>query len=72
MAKYSCKGCTERWVSETTNCHATCKNYLKEAQKNEEEREHIHKIKKRENDVAECTIANSVKQRRAWKRNGSK
>ena len=72
MGNYSCNGCTERWVSATTNCHASCEKYLKEARAHEEEKERIRKIKNVENDIDECTIAHSVKLRRAWKRNGSK
>jgi len=48
------------------------KKYLEEVRKNEEEKERIRKIKNVENDIDECTIAHSVKLRRAWKRNGSK
>lgn len=72
MAKFSCNGCPDRYVTETSNCHVTCKKYLEEVRKNEEEKERIRKIKNVENDIDECTIAHSVKLRRAWKRNGSK
>jgi hypothetical protein len=50
----------------------TCKKYLEEVRKNEEEKERIRKINNVEHDIDECTIAHSVKLRRAWKRNGSK
>lgn len=25
--KCPCRGCTERWVSKTSRCHASCKKY---------------------------------------------
>ena len=29
MISPGCKGCTERYVTEHSNCHATCEKYLK-------------------------------------------
>ena len=29
MTNPGCKGCTERYVTEHSNCHATCERYLK-------------------------------------------
>ena len=39
MGKFNCcNGCTERWVNDTTNCHASCQKYLKEVENNEREK----------------------------------
>ena len=36
-ARSPCNGCTERWVTDTTRCHATCERYARfVAQKNAE------------------------------------
>ena len=64
MSKPKCKGCQERQVG----CHAKCESYLSWKKAHEEELDRIKQIKSRENDIDECTIANSVRQRRAWKR----
>ena len=46
MGKFNCcNGCTERWVNDTTNCHASCPQYLKEVENNEREKEIIRREK---------------------------
>lgn len=34
-----CHGCTKRWVTDDSNCHVTCKDYLDLKKYNEEMRE---------------------------------
>ena len=42
MAKFCCKGCTERHVG----CHSTCEKYITEKAENERLREKEHELKK--------------------------
>lgn len=42
MAKFSCKGCTERHVG----CHSTCEKYITEKAENDRLREKEHELKK--------------------------
>lgn len=43
MKNYSCKDCPDRYVTEHSNCHATCERYLKwqEERKAQLEAKHI-------------------------------
>ena len=68
MSKPKCKGCQDRHVG----CHAKCVSYLAWQKEHLAELEMIRKIKQRENDIDECTIACSIKKMREWKRHGSK
>lgn len=43
MAKFSCKGCTERHVG----CHSTCEKYITEKAENDKLREKEHELKKK-------------------------
>lgn len=51
MQQFPCKGCTERWTDEHTNCHATCKKYLEAAMANEEQRNKIYNEKRKEEAI---------------------
>ena len=45
MKNYSCKDCPDRYVTEHSNCHATCKDYLDASKQRREELDRIKKIK---------------------------
>lgn len=37
--KCPCKGCTRRWVSETSRCHSSCKEYKEWAEFTKQQKE---------------------------------
>lgn len=43
MISPGCKGCTERYVTEHSNCHATCEKYLKWQEERKASLEKKHK-----------------------------
>lgn len=55
MKIYSCKDCPDRYVTEHSNCLATCKNYLDASKKRREELDRIKKIKDTDREVTEVT-----------------
>ena len=55
MTNPGCKGCTERYVTEHSNCHATCKDYLDASKQRREELDRIKKIKDTDRAVTEVT-----------------
>lgn len=55
MKNYSCKDCPDRYVTEHSNCHATCKDYLDASKQRREELDRIKKIKETDRAVTEVT-----------------
>ena len=46
-----CHGCTERWVTTTSRCHATCKRYLDECAELEKKNHARQKTLQEERDA---------------------
>ena len=61
MTNPGCKGCTERYVTEHSNCHATCEKYLKWQE--ERQRVLIEKHKEKELDGALIDMRNYLKRK---------
>ena len=61
MTNPGCKGCTDRYVTEHSNCHATCEKYLKWQE--ERQRILIEKHKEKELDGALIDMRNYFKRK---------
>ena len=61
MTNPGCKGCTERYVTEHSNCHATCEKYLKWQE--ERQKVLIEKHKEKELDGALIDMRNYLKRK---------
>ena len=61
MTNPGCKGCTDRYVTEHSNCHATCEKYLKWQE--ERQRILIEKHKEKELDGALIDMRNYLKRK---------
>ena len=46
-----CYKCQDRFVTATTRCHSTCKKYLDETKKNQEEKARIYAAKELETNI---------------------
>lgn len=55
MKDYSCKDCPDRYVTDHSNCHATCEKYLKASRERREELDRVKKIKDTARDITEVT-----------------
>ncbi len=60
MTNPGCKGCTERYVTEHSNCHATCERYLKW----QEERKAQLEAKYRDNMIIDTVLDMKIKLKR--------
>ena len=60
MTNPGCKGCTERYVTEHSNCHATCERYLKWR----EERQAQLEAKYRDNMIIDTVLDMKIKLKR--------
>ena len=40
-----CKGCTKRWISETSRCHSSCKEYKEWSDFNKQQKDLLAKRK---------------------------
>ena len=61
MTNPGCKGCTDRYVTEHSNCHATCEKYLKWQE--ERQKVLIEKHKEKELDGALIDMRNYLKRK---------
>ncbi len=60
MTNPGCKGCTERYVTEHSNCHATCKKYI------DWRNERMETLKKRDKDnmISDTVIEMKIRLKR--------
>lgn len=56
-----CKDCTERYVTSSSNCHATCKRYIRWSDERKEELE--AKYKEKRLDDAFIEMRNNLKRK---------
>ena len=67
MKKPKCKDCPDRYVTDKSNCHATCKNYLDWQAEHRAELERIRKIKNNERNISEVIKTGLNKDYRKYK-----
>ena len=46
-----CKGCTKRWVNDTTRCHSSCEEYKEWSELNNQQNELLAKRKARTESI---------------------
>ena len=57
----ACKGCTKRWISETSRCHSSCKEYKDCSYFNKQQKELLAKRKASFDSVGKVLFGNRRK-----------